>query len=55
MVYNDLLTLLSDHKESVERHVRNILRFMLPIVVEYEILRFQIVADNNEHHIEYVL
>ena len=55
MIYRDLITYLSDLKESVERHARNIPQFMLPTTVEYEILRFQVLADNGEHHIEHVL
>ena len=55
MVYHDPITSLSDLKESVERHVHNIPQFTLPTPVEYEILRFQMVADNDGHPIEYVL
>ena len=54
MVYHDPITSLSDLKENVERHVRNIPQFILPKLVEYEILLFQIGADNNRHHIEHV-
>ena len=42
-------------KERVERHMRSIPQFMLPTTVEYEILHFQMVADNGGHHIECVL
>ena len=46
---------LSDLKKSIERHVGNIPQLILPRTVEYEILRFQIVADNDGHHIDHVL
>lgn len=55
MVYRDPITSLSDLKESIERHVRNIPQFMLLSTVEHAILRFQTVADNGGHHIEHVL
>ena len=53
--HHDPITSLSDLKDSVKRHVRNIPQFMLPTTVEYEISRFQMVADNSEYHIEHVL
>ena len=55
IVYHNPIIPLSDLRESVECHVRNITQFMLSITVEYEILRFQVVADNGGHHIEHVL
>ena len=55
MVYHDPITSLSDFKESLERHVRNIPQFMLPTTIEYEILRLQMVKDNDGHHIEHLL
>ena len=55
MVYHDPITSLSELKESVERYVRNIPQFMLSTAVEYEILLFQMVADNGGHHIEHIL
>ena len=55
MVYPDPITSLSKLKEIVKRHVRNTPQFMLLTTVEYEILRFQILADNDGHHIEHVL
>ena len=55
MVYRDSITSLSDHKESTERYVGNIPQFMLLLTVEHAILRFQMVANNEGHHIEYVL
>ena len=55
MVYRDPITSLSDLKENVERHVRNIPQFMLHSTVEYAILRFKMVADNSGHPIEHVL
>ena len=55
MVYRDPIISLSDFKESIERHVRNIPQFMLLSTVEYAILHFQMVADNGGHHIEHVL
>ena len=55
MVYHVPITSLSDLKESVELHVRNIPQFMLPTTIEYEILRFQMIADNGSHRIEHVL
>ena len=50
MVYRDLITSLSDLKESIERHLCNIPQFMVLSTVEYAILRL----DNIEHHIEHV-
>ena len=53
MVYRELITSLSDFKDSIERYVHNILQFMLLSTVEHDIL--QMVADNGGHHIEHVL
>ena len=55
IVYRDPITSLSDLRENIECHVRNILQFMLLSIVEYAILSFQMVADNGGHHIEHVL
>ena len=55
MVYRDPITSLSDIKDSIEQHVRNIPQFMLLSTVEYSILCFQMVADNGGLHIEHVL
>ena len=55
MVYRDPITILSDLKENVERHVRKFPQIMLLLTIEYVILRFQMVADNGGHHIELVL
>ncbi|GFT63620.1 hypothetical protein TNCV_870641 [Trichonephila clavipes] len=46
---------LSDLKESIERHVRNIPQFMLLSKVERVILRSLMVADNGRRHIEHDL
>ena len=54
MVYGDPITFLSDFKENVGCHVRNIPQFMLLSTVEYAILRFLMVADNGGHHIDHV-
>ena len=52
----DPISFLSDLKENLERApVRNIPQFMLLSTVEYAFLRFEMVADNDEHHIEHVL
>ena len=53
MVHHYPMTSLSDVKESIERHVRNIPQFMLLSAVEHAILSFQMVADNGDHHIEH--
>ena len=55
MVYRSCITSQSDDKENAERHMRNIPQFMLFSTVEYAILRFLMVADNGEQHIEHVL
>ena len=55
MVYHDPIASLPDLRESVEHHVCNIPQFMLPTIVKYEVLRFQMIADNGEHHIVHVL
>ncbi|GFW93719.1 hypothetical protein TNCV_4542461 [Trichonephila clavipes] len=55
MVYCDPIASLSDLKESIERHVRNIPQCMLLSTVEHAILRFQMVADNGRQNIEHVL
>ena len=55
MVYRDPITSLSDLKENIDRHVRIIPQMMLLSTVEYEILRFQMVADNGGHHNEHAL
>ncbi|GFY34652.1 hypothetical protein TNCV_1373431 [Trichonephila clavipes] len=52
MVYRDPITFLSDFKESMDRHVRNILQFRLISTVEHEILCFQMVADNDGQNIK---
>ena len=54
MFYRDPITSLSDSKESIERHVRNIHQFMLLSAVKHAILCFQMVADNGQHYIEHV-
>ena len=54
MVYRDTITCLSDLKESVKHHVRNISQFVLLSTVEYAIFRLQMVADIGKHHIELV-
>ena len=48
MVFRDPILYLSSLNENIERHVRKILQFS-------SIFRFQMVADNGGHHIEYVL
>ena len=55
MVYHNLITSLSDLKESVKCYMRSIPQFMLCTTVEYEILGFQMVADNDGHVIGHVL
>ena len=55
MASRDPITSLSDHKESIKRHVRNILNFMVLSTGEHAMLRFQMVADNAGHRIEHVL
>ena len=34
--------------------MRNIPQFIVPTTSQYEILRFQMIADNGGHHIEHV-
>ena len=53
MVYRNAITSVSDLRESIERHVRNIPQLMLLSTAEHEILRFQMVTDNSGHHICY--
>ena len=55
MVCRDPIPSLSDLKESIERHVRNIPQFMLLSTVEHAILRFRMLADNGGRHIKHVL
>ena len=55
MVYRDPITSLSDFKQNIERHVRNIPHFMLLSTVEYAILRLQMAADSDRQHIEHLL
>ena len=55
MVYRDPIIFLSDLKESIKGHVRNILQFMLLSTIEHAIFRFQMVAANGGDHIEHVL
>ena len=55
MVYCDSFTSVSNLKESIERHVRNIPQFMLLLTVEHAILRYQMVAVIGRHHIVHVL
>ena len=54
MVYRDSITSLSDLKESVVHHVRNIPQFMLFSTVEFSVLRFQMVAGNGGHRVHHV-
>ncbi|GFV36460.1 transposable element tc3 transposase [Trichonephila clavipes] len=46
---------LPDLKDSISRHVLNISQNTLRLTVEYAILRFQIVAENDGHHNEHLL
>ena len=55
MVYRDPKAFLFDFKGSIERHVPNILQFMLFSTVEHAILHFQMVADDGQFHNEHVL
>ena len=55
MVYRDPITYLSELKENIERHMRNIPQLMLLSTVKHAILRFQMEADNGGYHIEYDL
>ncbi|GFU44747.1 hypothetical protein TNCV_2220621 [Trichonephila clavipes] len=51
MVYCDSITSLTDLKEILKRHVRNILFFVLLYTVENAVLRFRIAADNTGQYI----
>ena len=55
LVYSDPIRSLSDLKDSIARHVRNIPKHTLQSTTEHAMLRFQMVADNDGHHIEHVL
>ncbi|GFT24852.1 uncharacterized protein TNCV_3021381 [Trichonephila clavipes] len=46
---------LPDLKDSISRHVLNISQNTLRSTVEHAILRFQIVAENDGHHVEHLL
>ncbi|GFX66107.1 transposable element tc3 transposase [Trichonephila clavipes] len=46
---------LPDLKDSISRHVLNISQSTLRSTVEHAILRFQIVAENDGHHVEHLL
>ncbi|GFT92293.1 uncharacterized protein TNCV_1835601 [Trichonephila clavipes] len=46
---------LPDLKDSISRHVRNISQNTLRSTVEHTILRFQILAENDGHHVEHLL
>ena len=48
-----IITSLSDLKENVERHVCKIPQFMLLSSVEHVISCYQMIADNDGHHIEH--
>ena len=55
MVYRDPISYLSDLKESIERHVRNIPQFILLSTDEHAFIRFHMIADNGGRHIKHVL
>ncbi|GFV88449.1 transposable element tc3 transposase [Trichonephila clavipes] len=46
---------LPDLKDSISRYVLNISKNTLRSTVEHSILRFQIVAENDGHHVEHLL
>ncbi|GFX17597.1 transposable element tc3 transposase [Trichonephila clavipes] len=46
---------LPDLKDSISRHVLNISQNTLRSTVEHAILRFQIAAENDGHHVEHLL
>ncbi|GFV71321.1 uncharacterized protein TNCV_1476261 [Trichonephila clavipes] len=46
---------LPDLKDSISRHVLNLSQSTLRSTVEHDILRFQIVAENDGHHVEHLL
>ncbi|GFX63234.1 transposable element tc3 transposase [Trichonephila clavipes] len=46
---------LPDLKDSISRHVLNLSQNTLRSTVEHAILRFQIVAENDGHHVEHLL
>ncbi|GFW78254.1 uncharacterized protein TNCV_137231 [Trichonephila clavipes] len=46
---------LPDLKDSISRYVLNISQNTLRSTVEHAILRFQIVAENDGHHVEHLL
>ncbi|GFV71675.1 uncharacterized protein TNCV_3534651 [Trichonephila clavipes] len=46
---------LPDLKHSISRHVLNMSKNTLRSTVEHAILRFQIVAENDGHHVEPLL
>ncbi|GFS58624.1 uncharacterized protein TNCV_112071 [Trichonephila clavipes] len=45
---------LPDLKDSISRHVLNISQNTLRLTVEHAMLRFQIVAENDGHHVEHL-
>ncbi|GFS81720.1 uncharacterized protein TNCV_2706671 [Trichonephila clavipes] len=54
MVNRYPITSLSELKEIIKLHVRNIPHFMLLSTIEHAILCFQMAADNGKQHIEHV-
>ncbi|GFW89841.1 uncharacterized protein TNCV_2424981 [Trichonephila clavipes] len=46
---------LPDLKYSISRHVLNISHNTLRSMVQHAILRFQILAENDGHHVEHLL
>ncbi|GFU94574.1 uncharacterized protein TNCV_1265451 [Trichonephila clavipes] len=46
---------LPDLKDSISRHVLNMSQNTLRSTVEHATLRFQIVAENDDHHVEPLL
>ncbi|GFU83592.1 uncharacterized protein TNCV_3501241 [Trichonephila clavipes] len=46
---------LPDLKDSISRHVRNLSQNTLRSTVEHAFLGFQILAENDGHHVEHLL
>ncbi|GFX71239.1 uncharacterized protein TNCV_3410091 [Trichonephila clavipes] len=55
LVSSDQPRTLPDLKDSISRHVLDISHNTLRSMVKYAILRFQIVAENDGHHVEHLL
>ena len=54
-VYGDNINNLAELKNVIHRHVRNIRPDMLRATVENALMRFNLLSENGESHIEHEL